>query len=302
VHRKHDPRRHVVVHQRDERIERALVVARQTDVLDRDLILSLRASASPWLTTALLAVTFTSGRLAIPAFIVFALALYRRSGVHAAGYYAGACATAQALNAIMKHAVGRVRPYNVSPRLTAAGGFVYPSADAMLAVAMNGEPLPLEHGFPVRMIVPGLYGYVSATKWLVDIELTTFGAYDAYWVRRGWAQQAPIKTESRIDTPKRSATVAAGPVTVAGIAWAQHRGIARVEVSVDGAWHPARLAAQDTIDTWRQWVFVWDATPGDHTLAVRATYDSGATQTATPADPAPNGATGDHTISVTVAG
>ena len=174
--------------------------------------------------------------------------------------------------------------------------------DAMLAVAMNGEPLPLEHGFPVRMIVPGLYGYVSATKWLVDIELTTFGAYDAYWVRRGWAQQAPIKTESRIDTPKQSATVVAGRVTVAGIAWAQHRGISRVEVSVDGAWQPARLAAQDTIDTWRQWVFVWDATPGDHTLAVRATDDTGATQTAAPADPAPNGATGDHTISVTVAG
>ena len=175
--------------------------------------------------------------------------------------------------------------------------------DAMLAVAMNGEPLPLEHGFPVRMIVPGLYGYVSATKWLVDIELTTFGAYDAYWVRRGWAQQAPIKTESRIDTPKQSATVAAGRVTVAGIAWAQHRGISTVEVSVDGdAWRPARLAAEDTIDTWRQWVFAWDASPGDHTLAVRATDDTGATQTATPADPAPNGATGDHTISVTVGG
>ena len=175
--------------------------------------------------------------------------------------------------------------------------------DAMLAVAMNGEPLPLEHGFPVRMIVPGLYGYVSATKWLVDIELTTFGAYDAYWVRRGWAQQAPIKTESRIDTPKQAATVGAGPVTVAGIAWAQHRGIARVQVSVDaGAWQPARLAAEDTIDTWRQWVFVWDATPGDHTLAVRATDDTGARQTATQADPVPSGATGDHTIPVTVAG
>jgi undecaprenyl-diphosphatase len=116
----------------------ALVVARQTDVLDRNLILSLRASASPWLTTALLAVTFTSGRLAIPAFIIFALALYRRGGMHAAGYYAGACATAQALDAIIKHAVGRVRPHNVSPRLTAAGGFGYPSADAMLAVVIFG--------------------------------------------------------------------------------------------------------------------------------------------------------------------
>jgi DMSO/TMAO reductase YedYZ molybdopterin-dependent catalytic subunit len=174
--------------------------------------------------------------------------------------------------------------------------------DAMLAVAMNGQPLPLEHGFPVRMIVPGLYGYVSATKWLVDIELTTFASYDAYWVRRGWAQQAPIKTESRIDLPKPGATVPAGPATVAGIAWAQHRGISRVEVSVDGAWQPARLAAQDTIDTWRQWVYDWDATPGQHTLAVRATDRTGATQTATPADPVPNGATGDHTISVTVTG
>jgi DMSO/TMAO reductase YedYZ molybdopterin-dependent catalytic subunit len=133
----------------------------------------------------------------------------------------------------------------------------------MLAVAMNGQPLPLEHGFPVRMIVPGLYGYVSATKWLVDIELTTFASYDAYWVRRGWAQQAPIKTESRIDLPKPGATVPAGPATVAGIAWAQHRGISRVEVSVDGAWQPARLAAQDTIDTWRQWVYDWDATPAN---------------------------------------
>jgi hypothetical protein len=174
--------------------------------------------------------------------------------------------------------------------------------DAMLAVAMNGQPLPLEHGFPVRMIVPGLYGYVSATKWLVDIELTTFASYDAYWVRRGWAQQAPIKTESRIDLPKPGATVPAGPVTVAGIAWAQHRGISRVGVSVDGAWLPARLAAQDTIDTWRQWVYDWDAIPGEHTLAVRATDQTGATQTATLADPVPNGATGDHTISVTVSG
>jgi undecaprenyl-diphosphatase len=116
----------------------ALVVARQTDVLDRNLILLLRASASPWLTTVLLAVTFTSGRLAIPAFIVFAFALYRRNGLHAVGYYAGACATAQALDAIVKHFVGRIRPHNVSPRLTAAGGFGYPSADAMLAVVIFG--------------------------------------------------------------------------------------------------------------------------------------------------------------------
>jgi DMSO/TMAO reductase YedYZ molybdopterin-dependent catalytic subunit len=174
--------------------------------------------------------------------------------------------------------------------------------DSMLAVAMNGQPLPLEHGFPVRMIVPGLYGYVSATKWIVDIELTTFAAFSAYWVRRGWSQQAPIKTESRIDTPASLATVPAGEVPVAGVAWAQHRGIERVEVRVDdGEWMPADLAAQDTVDTWRQWVYRWPATRGRHSLSVRATDDTGATQTPVESDPPPNGATGDHTIVVTVA-
>jgi DMSO/TMAO reductase YedYZ molybdopterin-dependent catalytic subunit len=173
--------------------------------------------------------------------------------------------------------------------------------DSMLAVAMNGEPLPLAHGFPVRMIVPGLYGYVSATKWIIDIELTTFQAYSAYWIHRGWAQQAPIKTESRIDTPSAGATVVAGVVPVAGVAWAQHRGIEKVEVKVDdGEWATADLALQDTVDTWRQWVYRWNATPGHHYLSVRATDGTGATQTPIPADPAPNGATGDHTIGVTV--
>ena len=130
--------------------------------------------------------------------------------------------------------------------------------DAMLAVSMNGETLPFTHGFPVRMIVPGLYGYVSATKWLTDIELTTFAAYDAYWIDRGWAQQAPIKTESRIDTPRAGANVKVGTVMVAGVAWAQHRGIERVEVRVDGGeWHEATLAMQDTTDTWRQWTWPW---------------------------------------------
>ena len=173
--------------------------------------------------------------------------------------------------------------------------------DAMLAVAMNGEPLPLAHGFPVRMIVPGLYGYVSATKWLVDIELTTFEAFDAYWVRRGWSQQAPIKTESRIDTPRSGATVQPGVVQVAGVAWAQHRGIEAVQVRVDdGPWSAARLAAADTVDTWRQWVYPWTATGGRHSLSVRATDGTGAVQTPLEAEPAPNGASGDHTISVTV--
>jgi DMSO/TMAO reductase YedYZ molybdopterin-dependent catalytic subunit len=174
--------------------------------------------------------------------------------------------------------------------------------DAMLAVAMNGEPLPLAHGFPVRMLVPGLYGYVSGTKWLVDIELTTFAAFDAYWIRRGWSQQGPIKTESRIDTPGDGASLGAGRVAVAGVAWAQHRGIERVEVRVDdGPWQAAELAAQDEVDTWRQWVYRWNATRGTHTLQVRATDGTGATQTSQLAPPAPDGATGWHTIKVSVA-
>ena len=172
--------------------------------------------------------------------------------------------------------------------------------DAMLAVAMNGEPLPLRHGFPVRMIVPGLYGYVSATKWLVELELTTFDAFDAYWIPRGWARRAPIKTMSRIDTPGPEAQVAAGEVAIAGVAWAQHTGIERVEVRIDAKWHKAKLAAEDTIDTWRQWVYMWDATPGDHEIAVRATDKSGYTQTERKALPIPDGATGWHTIAVTV--
>jgi len=173
--------------------------------------------------------------------------------------------------------------------------------DAMLAVAMNGEPLPLAHGFPVRMVVPGLYGYVSATKWIVDIELSTFEAFDAYWIQRGWAQQAPIKTESRIDTPRDRSRVATGQVAVAGVAWAQHVGVAGVEVSVDGGpWQAADLAQEDTVDTWRQWVFRWDAPAGEHSLSVRATDDTGALQVERPEQPFPDGATGDHTITVTV--
>ncbi len=174
--------------------------------------------------------------------------------------------------------------------------------DALLAIGMNGEPLPLDHGFPVRMLVPGLYGYVSAMKWLVDLELTTFEAYDAYWVSRGWAQEAPIKTQSRIDTPKPSDTLAPGQVAVAGVAWAQHRGIDAVEVRVDDdAWSAADLSSEDTVDTWRQWVYRWDASPGRHTLSVRATDGDGEVQTAEPAEPFPDGATGYHTVTVDVA-
>ena len=136
--------------------------------------------------------------------------------------------------------------------------------DTMLAVAMNGEVLPQAHGYPVRVVVPGLYGYVSATKWVVDMEFTTFDAFSAYWVKQrpAWSQQAPIKTESRIDVPKRLSNLAAGQVTIAGVAWAQHTGVEAVEVGIDGVFHEARLPVQDTIDTWRQWYYVWDATPG----------------------------------------
>ncbi len=173
--------------------------------------------------------------------------------------------------------------------------------DALLAVGMNGQPLPVEHGFPVRMVVPGLYGYVSACKWITEIELSTFADFDAYWVPRGWSQQAPIKTESRIDTPRDGAKRDAGTVVVAGIAWAQHRGVAKVEVQVDsGPWQEATLAAMVTADTWRQWSYRWAATPGTHVVRVRATDAQGATQTSAPAPPEPDGATGYHQVQVRV--
>ena len=175
--------------------------------------------------------------------------------------------------------------------------------DAMLAVGMNGEPLPIEHGFPVRMVVPGLYGYVSATKWVVELELTTFDAFDPYWIKRGWAEQAPVKTQSRIDTPRSRSTVPSGGAVVAGVAWAQHRGIERVEVRIDdGPWLEARLSAEDTIDTWRQWRFDWsDPSLGEHTLTVRATDGEGMVQTTERVEPFPDGATGQHQILVTAA-
>ena len=173
--------------------------------------------------------------------------------------------------------------------------------DALLAIGFNGEPLPLERGFPARMVVPGLYGYVSATKWLVEIEVTRFDEFNAYWTDRGWDEQAPIKTMSRIDVPRGFQQLNAGPVTVAGVAWAQHTGIASVEVRVDGGpWQQARLATEDSIDTWRQWVLEWDATPGSHQLEVRATDQSGYTQTPDRVAPRPNGATGWHNVVVNV--
>ncbi|MEU9608693.1 sulfite oxidase [Streptomyces sp. NPDC048057] len=173
--------------------------------------------------------------------------------------------------------------------------------DALLALGMNGEPLPFDHGFPVRMVVPGLYGFVSACKWIKDIELTTFDAYDPYWVKRGWARRAPIKTQSRIDTPRPFARPKTGTVMVAGVAWAQHRGIDKVEVRVDdGPWQQARLAAEDSPDTWRQWSFPWQASKGGHTLTVRATDRTGAIQTQERTKTVPDGASGWHSVVVTV--
>ncbi|MFE1574944.1 molybdopterin-dependent oxidoreductase [Streptomyces fradiae] len=174
--------------------------------------------------------------------------------------------------------------------------------DALLAVGINGAPLSFERGFPVRMVVPGLYGYVSACKWIEEIELTTFAGFDAYWVRRKWARRAPVKTQSRIDTPRPFSRPAAGVVMVAGVAWAQRRGIARVEVRVDdGPWQDARLAAQGSVDTWRQWSYAWRATPGGHTLTVRATDGTGAVQTERRTRTVPDGASGRHSVFVTVA-
>ena len=173
--------------------------------------------------------------------------------------------------------------------------------DAIIAVGMNGEPLPLAHGFPVRMVVPGLYGYVSATKWLVDLEVTRFADFKAYWSTRGYSMKAPIKTSSRIDVPKSFAQVKAGTrVPVAGVAWSQDRGIKAVEVRVDGgAWLEATLADADNIDTWRQWVWMWQAERGSHQLEVRAIDATGYVQTDARAPIAPNGSTGWHSVNVT---
>ncbi len=173
--------------------------------------------------------------------------------------------------------------------------------DAMIAVGMNGEPLPVRHGFPARVIVPGLYGYVSATKWLARLDLTTWDAEEGYWIPRGWAREAPIKTQSRIDVPRRGESVNAGLVAVAGVAWAQRRGITRVEVRIDdGEWVEARLGSDVSTDTWRQWLFEWQAEPGEHVIRVRATDGSGEVQTELVARPDPDGATGHHSRRVIV--
>ncbi|GAA2357683.1 oxidoreductase [Catellatospora methionotrophica] len=174
--------------------------------------------------------------------------------------------------------------------------------DAMLAVGMDGQPLPPANGFPVRMLTPGVYGYAGSCKWITEIELARFADFDAYWVRRGWARQAPVKTASRIDRPGAFAKVAAGTVTVAGVAWAQGRGIRTVELQVDdGPWEPVELLPTEGKDTWVQWRHPWRATPGGHSLRVRATDGTGQTQPEQRAAPFPDGATGWHTLAVTVA-
>jgi DMSO/TMAO reductase YedYZ molybdopterin-dependent catalytic subunit len=215
------------------------------------------------------------------------------------------------LGASLADLIRSARPQSGATQLlcTSVDGFtsgtpiqtVLDGREALLAVAMNGTALPVEHGFPARMVVPGLYGYVSATKWVTDIKVTTYQAEVAYWAQRGWSAQAPIKTESRVDVPLSGTSVKGGRTAVAGVAWAQHKGIAAVEVRADGgAWHEAKLAAVPGVDTWRQWVWYWDATPGNHVVEARATDETGYTQTASQAPPEPNGASGYPSTQFTV--
>ncbi|MCH5641077.1 MULTISPECIES: molybdopterin-dependent oxidoreductase [unclassified Gordonia (in: high G+C Gram-positive bacteria)] len=165
--------------------------------------------------------------------------------------------------------------------------------DALLAIGMNGEPLPIEHGYPIRQVIPGLYGYVSATKWVVDWEITKFSEAKAYWSTRGWSELGPIKLSSRIDRPANSTEHAPGEVVIAGTAWAQHTGIERVEVRIDdGPWQPAELATEYSVDTWRQWKFAWQATSGEHDVQCRAIDKKGNAQIEDNASPAPDGSTG----------
>lgn len=172
---------------------------------------------------------------------------------------------------------------------------------ALVAVGMNGEPLPYEHGFPARLVVPGLYGYLSATKWLSAIELTTWEGFDGWWIPRGWAKKAPVKTASRIDVPRAGKRISPGPQPIAGVAWAPSRGIGRVQVQVDdGPWREATLGASLGRNSWRPWRLDWQAEPGEHTLRVRAADGAGELQTDAIHRPAPDGATGWHTVTVTV--
>ena len=185
-----------------------------------------------------------------------------------------------------------------------ASGFptelAYDGRVAMIAVTMNGDPLPVKHGFPARLVIAGLYGYVSATKWPSEINLTTWEGFDSYWVPRGWAKEGPIKTQSRIDVP-HDREVPAGIVPIAGVAWAPTKSIQKVEVQIDdGPWVEAELSAELSTNSWRQWVYYWEASPGEYEIQVRATDGTGYTQTSDRRAPAPDGATGWHMTSVTV--
>lgn len=173
--------------------------------------------------------------------------------------------------------------------------------DALVAVGMNGTPLPREHGFPARLVTPGLYGFVGATKWLTRMTVTTYDAEPAYWTERDWATDGTVKTQSRVDTPRPLARLDAGRTVIGGVAWAQRRGIERVEVRVDdGPWRRATLGAEANVDCWRQWFIPWDATSGRHDISVRATDGDGTVQTTKTANPFPAGASGLHSIAVNV--
>ena len=175
--------------------------------------------------------------------------------------------------------------------------------NAMLAIAMNGKPLPIEHGFPVRTLVPGLYGYVSACKWVVDMEVTRFDEISAFWTEKGWGEMGPVKMSSRVDVPRSGDDVPAGGVTFAGMAWSQHTGIEAVEVAIDGgSWESAELAGVPNDDTWVQWKAVVDVEPGDHMVKVRATDKNGVVQTGVEQDVLPDGATGWHSVDFSVHG
>lgn len=174
--------------------------------------------------------------------------------------------------------------------------------DSLLAVGMNGSPLPPEHGFPARLVVPGLYGFVSATKWVTELEVTRFDEKTAYWTDRGWDARAPILVASRVEVPKPLAKVPAGDVAVAGTAWAQQSGIKRVDVKLDdGEWTSAELGDEVNIDTWRQWKTGFsDVDAGLHTVTVRAIDQDGNVQTPERRKSIPNSATGHHHIQFSV--
>ena len=190
----------------------------------------------------------------------------------------------------------------VGRRLRPHGIALLDDRDALIVYGMNGEALTAEHGYPARLLTPGLYGFVGATKWLTRLEVTTFAASQAYWTTRGWAAKAPMKPAAKIEVPKASAVVPAGRVTVGGVSWAPRAGVGGVQVRIDdGPWVDARLGPSGGLDYWRQWIWSWDATPGQHRVQARVVDAAGAVQTDQTAPPAPDGASGWHTIAVTVA-